>query len=85
MSTALLIFYRADGFSYLMDRSGNNHSPKWNSFIKRVYASIFARNYQSQEIEFRVPLSKVQVFKLKKILTDQEKIFIENMEGKTKR
>ena len=38
--------------------------------------------YQRGEIEFKVPLSKVELFKLKKIITEEEKPFIENIEGK---
>ena len=32
--------------------------------------------------EFKVPLSKVQLFKMKKMLSEQEHIFIENIEGR---
>ena len=40
LSIALLIFYRADGLSYLEDKSDNINLPKWSSFIKRLYDSI---------------------------------------------
>ena len=36
LSIALLIFYRADGLSYLEDKSDNINLPKWSSFIKRL-------------------------------------------------
>lgn len=38
--------------------------------------------YQKGEIEFKVPLTKVELYKLKKVLTEEENIFIENIEGK---
>lgn len=82
LSIALLIFYRADGLSYLADKSGNVNLPQWSSFIKRLYDSILTGKYQRGEIEFKVPLSKVELFKLKKTITEEEKIFIENIEGK---
>ncbi len=82
LSIALLIFYRADGLSYLADKSDNANLPQWSSFIKRLYESILKGKYQRGEIEFNVPLSKVQLFKLKKVLTDEEDIFTENIEGK---
>lgn len=82
LSIALLIFYRAEGLSYLADKSDNVNLPQWSSFIKRLYDSILTGKYQRGEIEFKVPLSKVQLFKLKKILTEEETIFIENIEGK---
>ncbi len=82
LSIALLIFYRADGLSYLEDKSDNANLPQWSSFIKRLYDSILTGKYQRGEIEFKVPLSKVQFFKLKKIITEEENIFTENIEGK---
>lgn len=82
LSIALLIFYRADGLSYLEDKSDNANLPQWSSFIKRLYDSILTGKYQRGEIEFKVPLSKVEFFKLKKTITEEEKIFIENIEGK---
>ena len=79
---ALLIFYRADGLSYLEDKTDNANLPQWYSFIKRLYDSILTGEYQSGEIEFKVPLSKVQLFKLKKVTAEEENIFTENIEGK---
>ena len=57
LSIALLIFYRADGLSYLEDKTDNANLPQWYSFIKRLYDSILTGEYQSGEIEFKVPLS----------------------------
>lgn len=82
LSIALLIFYRADGLSYLEDKSDNANLSQWSSFIKRLYDLILAGKYQRGEIEFKVPLSKVQLFKLKKVITEEENIFTENIEGK---
>ena len=82
LSIALLIFYRADGLSYLEDKYDNANLPQWSSFIKRLHDSILAGEYQRGEIEFKVPLSKVQLFKLKKVTTEEENIFTENIEGK---
>ncbi len=82
LSIALLIFYRADGASYLMNKSVNANLPQWSSFIKKLYNSILDGKYKSQEFKFKVPLSTVQLFKLKKILSVSENIFIKNIEGK---
>lgn len=82
LSIALLIFYRADGLSYLADKSDNVNLPLWSSFIKRLYDSILTGKYQRGKIEFKVPLSKVQLFKLKKALTKAENTLTENIEGK---
>lgn len=82
LSIALLVFHRADGVSYLLDKSGNESLPQWSSFIENLYNSILDNKYQRGEIAFKAPLSKVQMHKLKKQLTGQEHIFIESIEGK---
>lgn len=82
LSIALLIFYRADGLSYLEDKSDNANLPQWSSFIKRLYESILTGKYQKGILEFKVPLSKVQLCKLKKAIAEAEKIFTKNIEGK---
>lgn len=48
------------------------------AFRKRLLTG----EYQRGEIEFKVSLSKVQLFKLKKVTTEEENIFTENIEGK---
>ncbi len=82
LSIALLIFYSADGLRYLTEKPENRNSSKWHSFVKKLYDSILSGKYQKGEIAFKVPLTKVQLYKLKKVLTEEENIFIENMEGK---
>lgn len=82
LSIALLIFYRADGLNYLTNKTDNSNLPQWSFFIKNLYNSILMGKYKKGEIEFKVPLSKVQLFKLKKIITEKENIFTENIEGK---
>lgn len=82
LSIALLVFYKADGLSYLADKSDNINLPQWSFFIKRLYDSILTGKYQKGKIEFKVPVSKVQLFKLKKAITEAENIFIEDIEGK---
>lgn len=82
LSIALLIFYRADGASYLLNKSYSESLPQWSTFIKKLYETIIDEKYQKGEIEFKAPLSKVELYKLKKILSEKEMIFIENMEGR---
>lgn len=81
LSIALLVFYRADGLSYLFDKSYNERLPQWSSFIKNLYDSILSGKYKDGKIEFKVPLSKVELFKLKKVLTEKENVFIEDIIG----
>lgn len=82
LSIALLVFYRAEGIRYLFNSVCSENMQQWYFFIKQLYNSILNKNYQKGEIEFKVPLSRVQLFKLKKMLTEEERIFIENIEGK---
>lgn len=83
LSIALLIFYRADGVSYLFNKSYNENLQLWYIFIEKLYNTILTKVYKDdKKIKFKIPLSKVQLFKLKKILTEQENVFIRDTEGK---
>lgn len=82
LSTALLLFYSADGYAYLLDKFLQKNLPPWFSFITKLYKSILNKNYCQKQIGYKIPLSKVQIYKLKKILTEQENIFIRDVIGK---
>ena len=82
LSTALLIFYRADGVTYLFKKECSQDSLQWVSFVQNLYNSILKASYQNTSIGFKPDLSKIQLFKLKKILTEQENIFLQNIKGK---
>lgn len=82
ISTALLTFYRADGFSYLMNKSADTDIKEWYSFISELYTKVLNGNFKSSKIPFTPPLSKVQVFKLRKLLNNNESIFLSSIEGK---
>ena len=51
-------------------------------FIEKLYNSILNGKYTKGQIAFRIPLSKVQIFKLRKILSEDETVFIEDIKGK---
>lgn len=78
LSTALMIFYLADGTHYLENRCEiENSSPTvWTTFIDELYTSIICGKFIEGDIFFEPPLSKVQLYKLKKLLQDNEEIFI---------
>ena len=40
------------------------------------------KKYKKSDIEFKVPLNKVQLYKLKKELSEDEYIFVETIEGR---
>jgi len=76
LSTALLMFYRADGITYLENKNSETLLGKWKYFLDKLYSKIISGEYSESDIKFKVPLPKIQLFKLKKGLSDIEEIFI---------
>lgn len=58
LSIALLIFYRADGLSYLEDKTDNANLPQWYSFIKRLYDSILTGEYKAEKLNLKYHCQK---------------------------
>lgn len=80
LSTALMIFYRSDGVRYLQEKNSENiNLNNWSKFMKDLYAAIISRKFKKSTIKFELPLSKVQLFKLKKSININENVFIEEM------
>lgn len=82
LSTALTTFYRAGGFAYLSDKNASNTDLEWKEFIEFLYHSIIDKKYKKGKIKFVPPITKIQMFKLKKIISTDENIFLETLEGK---
>jgi len=83
LSTALLIFYDAGGYDFLLDKEENNLSlDEENLFIKNLYESILHGKFIKGKIGFNIPLTKVQKYKLDKMLEKNEKILLEDISGK---
>lgn len=80
ISTALMIFYSAGGEDLLADKqlivTNKNDRLK---FVSELYNSIIANGFLRGDIYFEPPLTKVELYKLKKMLEDSEKIFIESI------
>lgn len=81
LGTALMIFYLADGYRFLSEKNETYDIPEWLSFISELYTRICNGKYNYTSIAFSVPLSKVQIFKLKQQLNENEQIFITPIEG----
>lgn len=78
LSTALMIFYKSDGFRYLQEKDNKIEGfENWIKFIEKLYLKIVNDTYQKSDIKFEPPLSKVQIYKLNKLLKRPEHIFIE--------
>lgn len=81
LSIAMLLFWEADGVNYLMDKSLNDNLPEWSAFVSILYNKIIDNMFKIGTVACKVPLTKVQIFKLSKTLTAKEKVFINNIEG----
>lgn len=66
LALALEIFYLADGYSYLIDKSRSTSSKAWKLFVEKLYNDILEGKYIQTASTFENPLTKVQRYKLKK-------------------
>ena len=82
LSTALMLFYAGDGCTYLTEKPTESELTEWFEFISQLYEKILAENYKKTNIAFNVPLSRVQKYKLSKILLPEESVFITDLDGK---
>lgn len=84
LGTALKMFYDADGYRLLenKDELNNPNLVQWANFISGLFERILNNSFKSKDIKFIPPLSKVQIFKLKKSNPYIAKIFIEESDGK---
>ena len=81
LNIALMIFYAGDGYSYLLEKPKDAKSKEWFEFITDLYAKIKNNKFKIGKAAFTVPLTKVQIFKLKKTLSDEEQVFINDISG----
>ena len=68
LGTALMIFYIADGYRILESDQELKTTclEEWIDFISEVYKMILNNKFESNSIKFIPPLTKVQIFKIKK-------------------
>lgn len=83
LGTALLIFYLADGYSMISDKNyfENHFDNEWKNFLKKLYLKIIQNDFSKNNIEFIVPLTKVQIYKLKKNNPQIPKVLVNNLAG----
>ena len=79
LSTALLIFYLAGGEKYLLDKVNMEESKlsEWSLFLQDLYNQIMNGKFKVGNIYFESPLSKVQLYKIKKNMKEGEEIFVD--------
>lgn len=85
LSTALMIFYLADGIRYLENKEvvQNSSLTVWASFLQELYSHIMNGKFLEGDIYFEPPMGKVQLYKLKKVLGEDEEVFVKER-GKKK-
>lgn len=79
LATALTIFELAEGFEYLDDKSTLAYDNELKSFVSDLYERIINRKFIQGEIKYAPQLTKVQIYKLKKTINEDEIIFIETI------
>lgn len=80
MSTALMIFYSAGGEEVLANKQSISTNKNGRlKFLSELYNSIIANKFTRGDIYFEPPLTKVELYKLKKLLSDSERVFIESI------
>ena len=83
LGTALMIFYDADGYRVLENKEElkNSNLKEWANFISEIEDKILNNELKANHIKFIPPLTKVQIFKLKKNNPNINKVFIEETDG----
>ena len=81
-SVALRVFELADGMTYLESKSDCTGLEDWTEFISKLYHRIITGDFKKGEVAFKPDLTKLQLYKLKKVLQEDELIFITEIEGK---
>ena len=78
-----MIFYDADGYRVLENREElkNPNLKEWANFISEIEEQILNNEFKVNHIKFIPPLTKVQIFKLKKNNPNITKVFIEESDG----
>lgn len=62
LGIALQIFYLSDGYSFLCGFESSDKN--WKGFLQDLYDRIINGRYKVGEVEYEIPLTKVQRYKL---------------------
>ena len=83
MSTALTLFYLADGVEYLSDpdQEADEYQQDWLTFVSALYKRIIKADFPSAPIKFDPPITRVELYKMKKELSEEEAVFYTPIEG----
>ena len=76
LPVALLIFELADGYTYLETKGEGYDLSEWLKFVDNLYQRILNGDFKKGKCIYNPDLTKVQIYKLKKLLPEKEHIFI---------
>ncbi len=79
LSIALLVFEMADGFTFLQAKDLNANQT-WLMFINNLYKRILNREFPKGRVPYNPELNALQIHKLRKLLSDDELVFITPIE-----
>lgn len=79
LSIALLIFFRADGLSFLLKEDID--LPHWYKFINSLFEKLNSGYYKKTLYEFSPELTKIQAFKIRKNSPDLPQFYFEGTRG----
>lgn len=80
LSIALLTFFRADGLTFLLNEDIG--LPYWDKFINNLFEKLNSGYYRKSLYEFSPKLTKVQIFKIKKMHPNLLLFYYEGTQGK---
>ncbi len=66
LALALEVFYLGDGYSYLENLTKTTDLKEWERFIATLYDDILNNKFPKTSIAFKIPLTRVQKYKLRK-------------------
>ena len=83
MSTALTLFYLADGVEYLSDpeQEVSEYQQDWWTFVTTLYDRIIKGDFPSAPIKFEPPITRVERYNMEKNLSDAEAVFYTPIKG----
>ncbi len=58
-----------------------NGTSEWVKFVKALYNQIMLNKYEQGVVGYMIPLTKVQKYKIGKVISEEEKIFIIDVAG----
>ncbi len=73
---ALFMFELADGYTYLETKEVDQRHKEWSGFVTELYRRVMNNEFPLGKMPYAPQLNKVQIYKMNKVLPEEEHIFI---------